>query len=150
MNFPKAFPTGFQGAPTCRRSLSPVQMSVGMPGTRLFTRSYTKTFSSQLPKQSNTGQSRGCVSKWSLSTHPTTAPVGKWVPCFSLLLVIFPGLCVGESWGRGMREKKPLLSCCTSIPFSRVKNTVWGNLGNTMPVFLPVQEKAFIFSIAFV
>lgn len=37
-----------QGAPTWRRSLSPVQMSVGMPGTRLFTRSYTKTFSSQL------------------------------------------------------------------------------------------------------
>lgn len=33
---------------TCLLSWRPIQMSVGIPGTRLFTRSYTNTFSSQL------------------------------------------------------------------------------------------------------
>lgn len=155
MNFSKPFPTGFQGAPTCRRSLSPVQMSVGMPGTRLFTRSYTKTFSSQLAKQSNTGQSRGYVSKWSgvsLSTHPTPAPVAKWVPCFLMLVVTLPGLCkrniaLVRAGGEGVGKKAFVIILLYFYPFfkSKKKHSL-GNLGNTMPVFLPVQER-HLFSI---
>lgn len=57
-------------------------------------------------------------------------------------------LSAGESHGRGNREKACLIMLY--FPFSRAKNTAWENSGNIMPFFLPVQEKALIFYIAFV
>lgn len=94
MNFPKPFPTGLRGALTWRRSLSPVQMSVGMPGTRLFTRSYTKTFSSQLAKQNSREPRRGCVRQM-LGHVPKRSPCGRaaWVPLFSPLRITLQSLC---------------------------------------------------------
>lgn len=56
-------------------------MSVGMPGTRLFTRSYTKTFSSQLAKQSNTKPLRGYVRQM-VRHAPKPYGMAKWVPLF--------------------------------------------------------------------
>lgn len=83
-----------QGPLTCRRSLSPVQMSVGMPGTRLFTRSYTKTFSSQLAKQHETqqlkGYSRQRVVDMPLIFHPRAGQMGS---CFVIAGDLVLGLC---------------------------------------------------------
>lgn len=77
--------------------------------------------------------------------------MGKWVPSFLLLVVTFPGLRKTSAvLVRGNREKTLCNHVVLLSLFNSKKTTVWGNLGNTMIVFLPVQEKAFIFYIAFV
>lgn len=68
------------GLLTCRRSLSPVQMSVGMPGTRLFTRSYTKTFSSQLAKEQMCSSESLSLAKVRDMPSPSFSELDKWLP----------------------------------------------------------------------